>query len=202
VKKKRKIRRRCKCGCGSITNYGKKYLRGHHRRNIKLSKEMKKKIGKGNKGKIHTEESKEKMRGPKSEEARKNMSLAKQNMSEETKLNISLGHIKYNPDYQYGCEWQDPEYRKDLCKNYCENKNCKGISKRLCNHHIFLDKKRCAPDEVMTLCNSCHPILHRLLEEEQYKKINPKDFIIINRIDHVSYINKSTRKIIRINKEI
>ena len=29
MNKIRKIRRRCKCGCGNITNYGKKYMPGH-----------------------------------------------------------------------------------------------------------------------------------------------------------------------------
>jgi hypothetical protein len=33
----RKIRRRCKCGCGGITNYGKIYVLGHQYRGKKHS---------------------------------------------------------------------------------------------------------------------------------------------------------------------
>jgi len=186
---KRLIRRICGCGdCGKITNYGKKYVGGHNRHK-------------------HTEESKEKMRKPRSEEAKKNMSLARIGntsgrglRSKEAKLNISIGHIKPHPEDEYCDTWRDREYKKDIRKDYCENANCKGHYKRLSNHHIWLDKKRCAPKDIMTLCNSCHIILHRMLESELHISANPKDFIIINRPDHVSYINKSTRKIIRIEK--
>jgi len=175
---KRLIRRRCGDGCGLITNYGKKYLPGHNRNTH--TKEWKKKCsirmmgntnGKANKGK---------------------------KQSEEHILKRALAQIKPNPNYQYGCEWQDPEYIKDLRKNYCENKDCKDNYKYLVNHHIYLDKKRCAPDDVITLCNPCHAWLHQMLAWHQ--KANLKDFIIINRPDHVSYIRKSNKQIIRINK--
>lgn len=56
----RKIRRRCKCGCKEITNPGRMYIQHHHRRGKKLSAETK-----------------------------LNMSLAKQNMSDETKKKMS-----------------------------------------------------------------------------------------------------------------
>jgi len=207
MKKKRKIRRGCKCGCGLITNPGNKYINGHNT----ASRNIGNIYGKGNIGKIHVEKVRKNMSlgqmgntnalGFKhTKETKKKMSLVKQNISKKTKLKMALGKIKFNPNYEYGCEWYDKEYKDDIRKDYCENKDCKKISKRLVNHHIYLDKKRCAPNEVMTLCNSCHMWLHRALQNGKTQKVNPKDFIIINRIDHVSYINKITRKIIRIEK--
>jgi len=184
--KKRKIRRRCRGGCGGITSPGKKYILGHTWENKKRS-----------------EETKRKMRKPKSVEAKRNMSLASKGKtkSKESILKRSLANLKCNPNDEYCDIWRDGEYKKDIRKDYCENKNCKGHYKQLDNHHVFLDKKRCAPNEVMTLCCSCHVVLHNALQDGKRKSADPKDFIIINRLDHVSYINKLTRKIIRINKK-
>ena len=42
MNKKFMIRRRCKCGCGEITNYGKKYIHGHNWEGKKHSNEAKK----------------------------------------------------------------------------------------------------------------------------------------------------------------
>lgn len=172
---KRKIRRRCKCGCGGITNYGKMYVLGHQNRGQKFS-----------------------------ETHKKNISLARKGIefSDEHKLNLSLAHIKNNPGNPYCGIWKDEEYKKDLKKDYCENADCKRNFKYLCNHHIYLDKKKCAPIDIMTLCNPCHCILHHALQEKRYAIANPKDFIIINRPDHLPYIHKKTHKIIRINKAI
>lgn len=72
--------------------------------------------------------------------------------------------------------------------------------KKLDNHHIYLDKKRCAPIDIMTLCVSCHRILHIKLQRGTTKAANPKDYIIINRLDHVSYIHKKSRTIIKIKR--
>jgi hypothetical protein len=40
-------------------------------------------------------------------------------------------------------------------------------------------RKRCAPNEIITLCNSCHATLHHLLQDGK-SPADPKDFIIIN----------------------
>jgi len=158
-----------------------------HKRNLALAK-IGNINGRGNKGKFKSEQHKRNMRGPK---------------SKEHILNSSIARMKPNFKYEYHGVWYDLEYREDLRKDYCENKNCKKISKQLHNHHIFLDKKKCTPKDVMTLCNSCHQILHWQLRDGQTQKANSKDFIIINRLDHVTYIYKSTRKIvIRIEKVI
>jgi len=142
--------------------------------------------------------------GLKSEEHKKKTALALMGntnakghkQSKEHILKNSISRIKINLKYPYCDTWHSREYRKDIRKDYCENKNCKGHSTKLDNHHIFLDKKRCAPDEVITLCCSCHTWLHHKL-----RKYNLEDLIIINRLDHISYIHKSTRTIIRINKK-
>ena len=213
-----KIHRRCKCGCGGLTNYGKVYIFNHHAfgntyaTGKKRSKKTRKKISLSQMGHKFSEEARKKMSITKlgntnalghkhSKETKKKMSLAKLNQSKETKKRISLSNIKYDPNYPYCDIWKDKEYKKDIRKNYCENLDCKNNYKRLNNHHIYLDKKRCAPNEVMTLCNPCHAILHRLLEIGKTKPVNPKDYIIINRPDHVSYIYKPTREIIKIKRK-
>jgi len=213
-KKKRKICRRCKHGCGQVTKSGKKYIKGHHlfgntNASGKRSEEHKKNMmgntyGRGNKGKQYTEERKKNISlGLKnrklSKQHKKNISLGMMDkkLSKEHILNMALSRIKLNPNYKYGCEWYDKEYKKDIRKDYCENANCKGKYKRLGNHHIDLDKKNCNFKNIMTLCTSCHVALHNKL-----RKYKLKDLIIINRPDHVSYIHKPTRKIIRVEKMI
>ena len=126
--------------------------------------------------------------------------------SNKTKLKISISKmgntnaIKYDPNDPYCDIWKDGEYRKDLRKDYCENINCKDNYKQLANHHIDLDKKNCHPNNIMTLCHSCHMILHRKLQNGNHIVMNPKDFLVINRLDHVSYINKKTRSIVRLHR--
>lgn len=55
----------------------------------------------------------------------------------------------------------------------------------------------------MTMCVSCHATLHLLLLHRKNGKptADPKDYIIINRPDHVSYIHKKTHKIIKIKRK-
>lgn len=197
-------------------NKGRKFS-DTHKKNIALSK-IGNTYGSGNKGKKHSEKTKLKISLSKqnmkfSDTHKKNISLSSigntngrgnkdRRHSEKTKLKISLMKLKCNPNSKYCDVWKDKEYKNDLRKNYCENKNCKNISKKLDNHHIYLDKKRCAPWEIMTLCNSCHAWLHHKLKNSKRISADPKDFIIINRPDHVSYIRKATRQIIRINKNL
>lgn len=127
---KTKIHRICSCGCGRVTNPGKRWVIGHNN-SYKRSKET-----------------------------RLKMSLAAQNLPKETRLKISLSKIKYNPDYEYCDEWKDEEYKKDLKKRYCENLDCKEDYNQLTNHHINLNKKDCRPCNIMTLCRNCHASLH------------------------------------------
>ena len=203
-----KIRRKCKCGCGRITNPGKKYIHGHNsvcNKGCKRSEESKIKNsismigntnGKGNKGCKRSKETKLKqsifMTGKTYAKGCKR--------SKETKLKQSISHIKYNPNDPYCDIWRDREYRRDLRKDYCENKDCKEKYKRLHNHHIDLNKKNCSPFNIMTLCVSCHIVLHNRLRDGKKTIVNSKDFLVINRPDHISYVNKRMRKKIMIKR--
>jgi hypothetical protein len=167
---KTKIHRRCACGCGAITNLGKKVIHGHNQ---------------PWKGKHHSKRTKQKI------------SLTKEgvNLSKEHKLKIGLGNLRQHPDDKYCEAWRDKEYKDDLRKDYCENVDCKGHCKELHNHHINLNKKNCRPFNVMTLCNTCHISLHSKLEYIINKRIifNHKDYLTIIRKDRIAYIHKGTR---------
>lgn len=208
-----KIRRRCKCGCNGITNYGKKYIWGHNRIRyliIKIKRRCKCGCGRitqtGNKYiNGHNAGMKDKNH---SKEAKRKISIAGMGNTRakgckhvnEAILKRSISNIKYDPNYPYCDMWKDGEYKKDLRKDYCENVNCRGPSNQLHNHHIDLDKKNCHPKNIMTLCTSCHITLHNKLQDGRHIVVDPKDFITINRPDHITYINKKTRKKIMVRK--
>lgn len=221
---KRKIRRRCECGCNNITNYGKKWINGHCQKDRRRSKETKERLSlalmgntcaAGNTnwlGKKHTIESKKKMslvKSNMSEKTKRKMSLAAignkkgkgnkdKKRSDEAKIKMSLSKLKCNLNRPYCDAWRDKEYKDDIRKDYCENKDCKGNYKYLCNHHINLNKKDCKPINIITLCRSCHMTLHQKLSWQI--AANLRDYIIINRPDHISYIHKKSRRKIRIER--
>lgn len=177
-KKTKKIRRRCACGCSGITNYGKRWVDGHysHRHTQKSRRKMSLSAigninGKGNKG---------------------------LKRSEETKLKMSLSMTKSHPNDEYCEVWRDGEYKKDLKKDYCENEDCKGRTKKLLNHHINLNKKDCRPKNIITFCKSCHTSLHNRLGF----RIKHKDYLTIVRSDHITYIHKNTRTKIILKRRI
>jgi hypothetical protein len=189
-----KIRRKCACGCGEITNPGMRWIVGHNARN--MSKDTKKKMSLsriGNKNSLGYKQT---------EEHKRKVSLAREGIkfSKEHKLNMSLAQLKSHPDDEYCEAWRDREYRKDLRKDYCENIKCKGKYKRLIDHHINLNKKDCKPSNVMTLCNSCHTILHWKLSGKN--KTNYKDFITIIKKDRITYIHKETKNKITVFRKI
>lgn len=182
------IHRLCACGCGGTTNPGRRYIYHHHRKNVSLSKEHKKKISLSMDGLTHSEETKKKM------------SFTAKNRSEEIKLKMAISSIKAHPDDEYCEAWRDREYKKDLRKNYCENTECQGISKNFLDHHINLNKQDCRPSNVMTLCRSCHPTLHWKLSSKN--KTNYKDYLTIIKQDRITYIHKKTRKKITLKRRI
>jgi len=65
---------------------------------------------------------------------------------------------------EYCDAWRDQEYKKDLMKDCCENINCKGKTDQLVLHHKNEDKQDCRPENIETLCRSCHALLHNLSE--------------------------------------
>ena len=95
----------CKCGCGKVTNIGirsgvpNRFIKGHHTKGKKRSKETIKKMSEGRKGIKHTEETKIKMseikRGHKhSEETKRKISEAQKGkiISEESKSKMREAH--------------------------------------------------------------------------------------------------------------
>ena len=71
-----------------------------------------------------------------------------------------------NPNWKGGISsepycpiWSDKEYKSDIKLrdgNQCLNPYCLGIGNKLHIHHIDYDKKNCAPQNLITVCNSCN----------------------------------------------
>lgn len=173
---KTKIKHLCACGCRQITGPGRKYINGHNRKGIKPSEETKIKMSLAQMG---------------------NANSLGHKHSKETKQKMALSKIKDNPNYEYCGAWQDKEYKKDLKKDYCENVECKGNYKQLSNHHINLNKFDCKPFNIMTLCSSCSSTLHWKLDSiANIRGANHKNYLTINRKDHITYVLKKKRQII------
>lgn len=168
----------------SIANTGKKLSEetkkkiGAAFKGKKLSKEHVLKIsialrGKNNPmfGKIMSKKSREKM----SIAATGNTSHLGHKHSEEAREKISLALMRCRTD-GYCDIWSDKEYKKDCLKNYCEickrkEDKTKGKDGRLFSklglHHKDLNPKNCHPDNLATLCRSCHTKLHRMLQKQE-----------------------------------
>ncbi len=190
------IRRRCKCGCDRLTNYGKKYVYGHNRKGkigIKFTEEHKRKISLaliGNTNKRGTKVSDETRKrlsnshkgqkswnkdktGIYSEKTKKRMSLAHigKKFSEEHKRNISINMMKCRTD-GYCDAWGDKEYKDDLRKDECSDcgmtteESLFEWGQRLGLHHKDGNKENCHPDNIDTLCRSCHAIADWELRKE------------------------------------
>jgi len=173
-----RIRRRCSCGCGSITNYGKKYISGHNRKweGKKHTEETKRKISLANAGKKRSKEHKRKMSlaqmgNNHSDKTKKKISLALigntnakgWKHTEESKRNMSINSIRCRTG-GYCDAWYDKEYKDDLREGICSD--CSMTTKEsleewnrvLDLHHKDGDKQNCHPSNIDTLCCSCHAI--------------------------------------------
>lgn len=185
----------CKCGCGGkieIKKYHKRrgvplYIHGHNAR------------GKSHPfyGKHHTEESLSKirekrklqptpMKGRKlTEDHMRKIKEAKKGFhhSKETREILSiknkgrnhpqwLGGISFE---EYGIEFNKELkiYIKNRDLNVCQTPNCMNIE-NLCIHHIDSNKKNNNPENLITLCNSCHSKtnFNRPYWVEYYKEIS------------------------------
>lgn len=94
----------CKCGCGNYCNLN--YIKGHGRRGKKNSEEHKKKIGLANKGRIISEEEKNRLRS---------LNINKKH-TEETKLKIS----KIAKEKQFGLWMKGKKQSQETIKKLSE----------------------------------------------------------------------------------
>ena len=69
------------------------------------------------------------------------------------------------PNWNNGSSFEpySPDFNKPLkqsvleCDNYtCQNPNCEHLSEGLDVHHINYDKKNSNPENLISLCKSCH----------------------------------------------
>lgn len=148
------------CGCKRKDLISKK-LKGQKR-----TEEQKKNYSKAAKLKKHTKESRQKIREANigkrySEETNKKKGAKGKN---HPYFGVSLHGMK-NPNWQGGIS--NNPYSLDFNKEFkqfilerdnyiCQDPRCIGKSKRLCCHHIDYDKNNNNPENLISLCNSCH----------------------------------------------
>lgn len=118
---------------------GKK-LSNEHKKKLSLAK-----IGKTSsfKGKKHTEESKKK-----NSNSRKGQCIGKDNPN----WNGGSSFLPYSVDWTQTLKRSIRERDKYTCQ-LCGKKQ---TEKTFCVHHIDYDKKNCNPNNLITLCRSCH----------------------------------------------
>lgn len=152
----------CACGCGERVGWNKgglnkwnDFIPGHHRKGRKHSQKSKDKMALRARGRRH---------------------------SKSTKLKISIGHIKCRAD-GYCDAWSDQEFKQSYLKNYCEICSIKEIKRQCANgkiysnlllHHIDFNPQNCHPDNLQTLCRSCHTKLHhtgKTISKEHKEKV-------------------------------
>jgi len=158
----------CTCGCGqTVTMYRGKYrkfISGHNSIGKVVSKGTGKKISLaklGKKRKSFSAETKAKIGAA---------NIGKK-LSDETKQKIAIGNMRCRTD-GYCDAWSDKEYKDDLLKDRCERCGVEFEIKKDINgreypnlqlHHKDCNSENCHPDNLQTLCISCHATLHHKL---------------------------------------
>jgi len=179
----------CSCGCGNEVGINRntktkwnEFINGHQFKGKTHTKESIAKISKSGMGRTHTVSDEAKQRISKSNIGKKRSDKTKQRLkeawkkrnpvSEETKINVAIGHMKPILKNGYCPAWGDREYINDLRETSCENcgitnmMSLKLFGSSLIVHHAN-GKLNCEPWDVKTLCRSCHSRLHRVLERKQ-----------------------------------
>lgn len=188
IKLKRRLSK-CGCGCGKQVRVStNRFIHGHANKGKKRSEEIKARISKAHLGNKQSEETKAKIskahkgkmlsekhkakigkanKGKKMSEWCK-AQIFKANKgrkaSEEHKAKIAIALMKPRID-GYCHIWGDPEYVNDCRKDVCEEcgltnaLSLKLYDRKLDTHHMN-GKKECAPEDIQTLCVSCHAKLH------------------------------------------
>lgn len=152
-----------------------------------FSKETLKKISDGNRGKIRSEEFKKRLSESLKEHYKNNPSKnIGRIVSEETREKIRKANLKYRGElasnwrggissFPYDIDWNKwlRIEIKNRDRNKCQNPKCTKISKILDVHHIDYDKNNSNPNNLITLCKSCHGKTqhHRRTWKRYYKSI-------------------------------
>lgn len=147
----------------TIKNNGGRKGKNNSRYGVRLSQDIKDKIGKGNTGKIR---------------------------SDEFKLMMSKRMSGSNhPNWIGGCtndgyceEWRTIELKQYIIERddcICQNPVCNKISLNICVHHIDYNKKNCDPNNLITVCVSCNSIanFNRGWHESFYKEIVRRKYL-------------------------
>jgi hypothetical protein len=109
-----------------------------------------------------------------------NIKLVKPTKESLLKRGISVSLSKYSGKSKYCAVWLDSEYKDDLRERQCckcgitNMLSIKVYNEVLSLHHSNKDKKDCAPDNIITVCKSCHAKIHmtgRIIPKEVCNKI-------------------------------
>jgi len=157
--------------CGKLIWNGSIKCNKCKRIGTKWSKEIRDKIGKGNKNKIVTKKSREKISEANkgkiiSEEHRKNLSLALGGTG------ISGENAIYSEAFSRELKLKIRKRDNFKCQisGMTEEEHIKKFEKALTVHHIDYDKKNCKEDNLITLSNIWNSKVNKLSEREYWTK--------------------------------
>jgi len=132
-----------------------------------ITEETRRKIAESNKGKQMSETAKQKMR-----EAKKGKYIGENNPNWSGETSFEEYPQEFNKQLKQSVLERD---------NYtCQNPNCKKLHNKLHVHHIDFNKKNNNPENLITLCSSCHTQINGRNHRDYW--IECYQTIMINRI--------------------